>query len=151
MEEVGLVVETDGGMARVRLMRRATCDKCGICGIGRAPEIVVEVPNTIGARPGEAVRLAMESGSLLRAAAAAYLVPLLALLAGYLVLSAFLARLGMAAGREAFAIAGGFACLALSYLWLRSYDRRRGDRLTPRMIAVVEPPAASGEPPEPPR
>ncbi|MCL6615263.1 MAG: SoxR reducing system RseC family protein, partial [Firmicutes bacterium] len=104
-----------------------------------------------GRNPPSPQRMSSVARVPLRAAAAAYLVPLLALLAGYLVLSAFLARLGMAAGREAFAIAGGFACLALSYLWLRSYDRRRGDRLTPRMIAVVEPPAASGEPPEPPR
>ncbi|MGQ9779058.1 MAG: SoxR reducing system RseC family protein [Bacillota bacterium] len=141
MEEVGLVVETNGGMARVRLVRRATCDKCGICGIGRAPEIVVEVPNTINARPGDAVRLVMEGGNLLRAAAAAYLIPLFCLLGGYLLARAALARIGATSSLAEFlAVVTGFLCLGLSYLWLRAYDRRRGDRLTPRMVAVVEPP-----------
>jgi len=150
MEETGIVTGVQGRMARVRLMRQATCDRCGICGIGQRPEIEVEVPNSAGARPGDQVRLAVESGAVLRAAVAAYVVPLAAWLAGYLLLSAILGVTGVGRFREALAIAGGFLCLGLSYFWIRSYDRRAGDRFVPRMIEVVSPEDGRQEPPKAP-
>lgn len=143
MEESGTVVALEGGTARVRLLRRATCDKCGMCGMGQRPEVVVEVPNTAGAAPGDEVRLRVEDSSLLRAAFVAYLVPLLALIAGFLLVNRLLLAAGVR-GRELPAIAGGFLACALSYLYVRSYDRRTGRRFVPIMVEVV---SRAGAPP----
>lgn len=144
MEETGIVTGLDGNMARVRLLRRATCEKCGMCGMGGRPEVVVEVANTAGAAPGDEVRLRIEDDRILRAAAAAYLVPLLALVAGYLLTNGLLIAVGVR-GREPLSIAGGFLAFGLSYLWVRSYDRRAGRRFLPVMVAVVS--RAGGPPP----
>ena len=64
------------------------------------------MPNTIGARPGDRVRLAVESASVYRAAVAAYIVPLLALLVGYLILYHTLGRAGVGRLRESLSIVG---------------------------------------------
>lgn len=119
-------------------MRQATCDKCGICGIGQRPEIVVEMPNTAGAVPGDVVRVAIASGSLLRAAAVAYLIPLAALIGGYLLAGLLLGRILAGRVLEAAAIGTGFAVMALSYFWLRAYDRRARSRYTPVMAAILD-------------
>ena len=142
MEENGTVIAVEGDRARVRLLRRATCDKCGMCGMGQHPEIVVEVTNSAQARPGDEVRLAVESGNVLRAAGAAYVVPLAALFGGYLLTRFVLGSLGVDDPREGMSIAGGFLALVLSYYWLRSFDRRSGDRFSPRMVAVIGHPPA---------
>ncbi len=146
MEETGTVIGIEGRIARVRLTRKATCDRCGACGMGKQPEIVVEIPNSAGAKPGDEVRIAIASGRMLQAAAAVYLVPILALFAGYLLSAVILRRLGF--GRsETPAIVGGFLAFALSFLWIRHFGRRSGDRFTPEMISVI--PAEDREPAPP--
>ncbi|MGE5529582.1 MAG: SoxR reducing system RseC family protein [Patescibacteria group bacterium] len=150
MEETGNVTAVEGAMAHVRLLRSATCDRCGACGMGKRPEITVAVPNTAGARPGDVVRLAVEDRSVLRAAAAAYAVPLLALIAGYAIVSAVLGWLGVGRFREGLAIAAGFLSLLPAYRWIRTYDRRFGGRVTPRMVEVVRGTGREAETPDPP-
>ena len=119
-------------------------------GIGQHPEIVVEVPNTIGAGPGDAVRLAIESGNVLRAAVVVYVVPLLVAILGFLLASYLAGPAGFPAYREALGIAGAAVGLILSFVWVASYDRRAGDRFMPKMLEVVN--RASGEQPaEPPQ
>ena len=124
MEETGTVVEVEGRIAKIRLLRQATCNKCGMCGIGQHPEIVVEVPNTIGAGPGDAVRLAIESGNVLRAAVVVYVVPLLVAILGFLLASYLAGPAGFPAYREALGIAGAAVGLILSFVWVASYDRQ---------------------------
>ena len=150
MEETGTVVGVEGRIARIRLLRQATCNKCGMCGIGQHPEIVVEVPNTAGAGPGDAVRLAIESGSVLRAAVVVYVIPLLVAILGYLAVSFLAGPAGLGAYRETLGIIGAAVGLILSFVWVASYDRKAGDRFTPKMLEVVNRTEAE-QPAEPPQ
>ena len=150
MEETGTVVEVEGRIAKIRLLRQATCNKCGMCGIGQHPEIVVEVPNTIGAGPGDAVRLAVESGNVLRAAVVVYVIPLLVAILGFLIASYLAGPVGLPAYRETLGIVGAAVGLILSFIWVASYDRRAGDRFTPKMLEVVSR-ASAEQPAEPPQ
>lgn len=138
MEELGIVIAVDGRMARVRITRRASCEKCGQCGEwGNRAEMILEIPNQAQARPGDTVRLIMKDGSVLRAAIAAYGVPLAAMIAGYVLADQLLSMVGLDKGREGLAIVSGLLLLGTSYLWLRSYDRRSRDRFAPRMAGIV--------------
>lgn len=148
MEEIGTVVAVEGGTAKIRLLRRGTCEKCGMCGMGQHPEVVVDVPETIGAKPGDRVVLAVEGRNVMRAALAAYAVPVLALLLGYPVSAALLRAAGVTRFHEALSIVGSFLFCAASFFWVRSYDRRAGGRFEPRMLRIAE---GSEEPLPPPQ
>lgn len=85
------------------------------------------VRNAIDARLGETVVVGLPEGSLLRAAAAAYVVPLLVLLA-----AAILGRmLAPESLREPGAILGGLCGILLAALWLRF---RRGPPVEPVIL-----------------
>lgn len=79
-------------------------------GKGRKP-LLIRLPNTIGARPGDAVVIHAADGMVLRAVWLAYGIPLLLALAGALVANAL-------TGSEPLALAGLLSGLAAGMLWL---------------------------------
>jgi len=132
IETPARVTRVDGPSAWVVSEAPSSCGACGGKGCGSSvfnrvwhpDDAEYPVRNPIDARPGEAVVVGLPDGSLARAAAAAYVVPLLALLLG-----AALGRLvgGEHAGDvvgEPAAILGGLTGLLLAGLWLRF--RRQG-------------------------
>lgn len=83
--EVGVVEKIKGKMALVRIERSSACESCdskGSCGITGGRQVKIEVLNRLGAKEGERIELSMPRGSLLKASAAVYLVPVFGLLAG---------------------------------------------------------------------
>ncbi len=96
LETPARVVRLQGNVAWVRVETPASCGACAGKGCGaslyarllhpREPEYAVL--NPILAQPGERVMIGIEEGALLRAAAAAYLIPLALLTLGALVGSA---------------------------------------------------------------
>lgn len=81
------------------------CDRCGGCQEGTPQTVSVLAWNPIGAGPGDRVVVSSESGKVLGAAAAVYLVPLLLMLPGI-----FLA--GAWGGLGGFVLGLGLAVLA---------------------------------------
>ncbi|MBK5970564.1 MULTISPECIES: SoxR reducing system RseC family protein [Thiorhodovibrio] len=132
IEEAAIVVAVHGSDAEVEPQRRATCDHCGVkgtCGtslidrfLGRRP-LRLHVENAIGARVGERVMIGMADAVLLRAAVAAYLVPLLGLIFGAAV-TLELATRWQWPGADLWSLAGGLLGFALALRWTGSYSRR---------------------------
>ena len=75
------------GMAEVIRIRESACSgdchKCSGCGAARQT-MILTVPNSIGAQPGDLVVLESSSKVVLGAAAVLYLLPLTLFVAGYL-------------------------------------------------------------------
>ena len=126
IEEEGTVIAVQGDYAQVQTQRRSGCGQCvaqDACGtsllerfFGRRA-VALTALNPVQAVVGERVLVGVSEQGLLRAALAAYLVPILALLAG--------AMLGDALGGERADLAstlGAILGLALALLWLRSYS-----------------------------
>ncbi len=126
IEEQGTVIGLAGPYARVRTRRRSACGTCsvqGACGtslleryLGRR---MVELTafNQANAVVGDRVLIGISEHDLLSAAVAAYLVPILALLAGALI--------GDAVGglhAEIISLFGAILGLALAMIWLRGYS-----------------------------
>jgi sigma-E factor negative regulatory protein RseC len=120
IESPARVTRIDGDAAWVISEAPSSCGACAGKGCGSSvfnrlwhpdtPEF--HVVNPIHAQPGEAVVVGLPDGALLQASAAAYLVPLLALLAG--------AAIGHVAGNgEPAAALGGLIGLLLAGLWLK--------------------------------
>lgn len=104
------------GTARVIHIRQSACSgdchKCSGCGAAKET-IMFSVRNPIDAKPGDLVRITANSGSVLKAAAVLYLLPVFLMIAGYLLLmSQNLGGLGAGCGLLLGAVA----------IWL--YDRK---------------------------
>lgn len=160
IEEEGTVVSLRGGLAEVRTQRRASCGGCGSstgCGtalidqfLGRRT-VTLRAQNPIGAQIGDRVVIGVREGGLLAAALAAYLAPILGLLAGG-VLGQWLGQPGppldsSAAAANGSALVGSLLGFLLALYWLRRYSagRARRTELDPvilRRLGAAAPPGA---------
>jgi len=161
IEESAVVIACEAGIAEVEVVRRSTCGACSsnaACGVslldrllGRRPQHLV-VGNKIGAAVGEMVVVGIPEGALLMAAVAAYLMPLLGLLAGALLGQTLAQQTGVAVTADVAGLAGGAVGFGLSLWGLRIYSRRlardaryraillrRADRASPVDVALPKP------------
>jgi sigma-E factor negative regulatory protein RseC len=133
IEETATVVSTEAGIAELEVVRRATCGACSsssACGVslldrllGRRPQRLV-VTNSLGVRVGDAVVVGVPEGALLKAALAAYLMPLVGLLAGAIMAQGLVASMLPGLGGDTAGLAGGALGFAGALLLLRGYSRR---------------------------
>lgn len=140
VEEHGEVIEAGNGTAKIKLQRHASCDKCGACGMGKRPEIVVDADDRIGVEKGDIVMLRMKTGQLFKAAVLMYTFPLAGLVLGFLAGQ----RMALWGGlnpnsAENFGIFAGFAFLAAFYLTIRWWDRRYalGTKMRPEIVEII--------------
>jgi sigma-E factor negative regulatory protein RseC len=128
-EEYGEVVEVRGNTAKVKLGAKQACAHCGICAkIGNSPnEMLVDAHASEPLRKGDKVVLEMGNGVILKSAFIVYMVPLIALIAGYYIGRELMEALNIPLKGELFPALFGFFLLALSFLAIRWYDRRKKD------------------------
>lgn len=141
IEQNAIVVSNEAGIAEVEIIRQSSCSACSAqsgCGVslldrvlGRRPQRLV-LTNAIDVRPGEEVVVGIPEGALLKAAVAAYLVPLLGLLAGAIVGKELL---GGNSPADASPLIFGLGGLALGLLATRVYSRKLA--ADPRWQAVL--------------
>lgn len=86
MKEYGRVVAIEGADAMIKFIRTSACGRCHACGmISGQNEIVVNVPNTMGAEVGDRVAINIRMKKALGASAIAYVFPLVMLVLGGIV------------------------------------------------------------------
>lgn len=133
IEQQAVVIECREDVAEIEAVRASSCGACsvnGACGtslldrvLGRRP-LRLTVANTVGARVGDRVVIGVPEASLLRAATAAYLVPLLGLIAGAIVgqeASPLLFADGFSGAASLLGGAGGFVA---ALHWVRRHSRK---------------------------
>ncbi|NCB62892.1 MAG: polyunsaturated fatty acid synthase PfaA [Clostridia bacterium] len=107
-------------IAEVAVVRQGACShdcaKCGGCGTAVLPTVTAMAENRVGAREGDVVLLETPSDKLLGIAALVYLIPMVFLIAGYLI-GQFL---GLDSG---YCILLGAACFAFSIALIFLLDR----------------------------
>ena len=130
LEETATVVALAGAYVQVEIERGSACGACSArsgCGTSllarllsrRRPQL--RALNPIGAAPGDKIVIGMPEQGLVGASFAAYLVPLVGLLAGAVAGK----RLG---GSELAAILGATLGLAAGFAWVARFaGRHRGD------------------------
>lgn len=137
----GVVSRIEGSIAVVDVATQKGCGRCdepGGCGGGLAAggpacSRSYQLPNKLGVKPGDAVILTVPSGTLLRAAAWAYGLPLVLGLLG--------AFLGAATQPgDGAAVVGGLAGMVLGFILLRLLAR--GQASASAISMEVKPPAA---------
>ena len=112
MEQVVKVVSVEpDGSARVMHIRESACSgdchKCSGCGAAKET-LFLTVRNTIGARPGDMVRIESATGPVMAATFVFYVVPLVLFFVGYF-LGESLWNLGGAVGALGFVLGIGLS------------------------------------------
>ncbi|NLJ40334.1 MAG: SoxR reducing system RseC family protein [Clostridiales bacterium] len=141
MKEFGQVTDIDNRVATVKIRRNANCGSCTACGMGKDQnEKTFTINNDLGATPGDWVELDLDSGSLLKASAIVYLVPLLSLILG--VVAGYILARHYFANAELFGALGGILLTALSFTIIRALDPvfSKNGEFSPKMITIVSQP-----------
>jgi sigma-E factor negative regulatory protein RseC len=140
MNQIGRIISIEGNVATVELERSSACEKCGICHLGETQKLHIEVENSINARDGQRVLIAVQPGSVLKASSILYLFPLLALVGG-ICLAYFLNWfVGLPGNVEWWGIGSGMVLFFLAYVIIRLREpvRRKNPSYAPRMIRVAD-------------
>ncbi len=111
------------------------CRQCKACHRDQEGRVNIEALGVSGVKPGDGVELEISSGGVVAAGFVVYLLPVVSLIAGYLVGAAFggfLSRMS----EETAGIAGAICLLALSFGAIRLYDRRVRSKGRPRARVI---------------
>ena len=149
--EIGTVLETSAGRARVEVSPSGMCAHCEMestCVPASSGNRIIEVADPVGVTPGARVRIELASGQLLLASFLAYIFPLIFLLAGALI--GFDARPAQASG-ELWGGLGAAVGLVAGLLLSRKIGTRLAGqgKLTPMITGVVEGVGDDGDAPVP--
>lgn len=147
IEEHALVVGVEQDVALLEVVRRSACGLCGKtrgCGISLFGRLfghknnVFKAENTIHAKPGDNVVVAIEEQAVLMSAMVIYGVPLSALLLGA-ILGNTLSD-GTASQADMYAFAGAVAGLLLGLGWVKGYATARvmSHRYQPTILRLAD-------------
>jgi len=82
MERHGIVVEENGNLVSVLLLRHSACSSCHGCSLGNSDskETIVKAVNKVSAKKGDYVALSISTDVVTKAAITAYGIPLILLM-----------------------------------------------------------------------
>ncbi len=119
-EQLGIVVEVNGNMAKVRATRHGDCKNCGACPGDNA--MIVDARNPVGAKVGQNVTFEIQEVNMLQAAFIVYMLPLVAIFLGAVAGWYAANRMG-SQSVVTFQVIGGIIAFALSVLYIKIFDK----------------------------
>jgi sigma-E factor negative regulatory protein RseC len=126
MQEQGIVIESIGGRAQVRIERTESCEGCHGCLYQDSGHFMVaDVVDKVGTAPGDRVRIETEAASPMTASLLVFGVPLVLLFAGYAAGAALAPVLGAPQATQGIGIAGAAILFVASFGVLSLVSRRR--------------------------
>lgn len=88
MKEEGRIIEiTDGGMAKLEVLRSDACKTCNLCFEGSRGERLIFAENSLGAKKGDRVTIELNSSVITKLSFLIYLIPIIGLLSGVTVVA----------------------------------------------------------------
>ena len=143
MREEGVVVESYGDRAKIRVERTSACKHCSareLCRPFGETSNMMEVANPQRASAGQHVVVAIEPAQLVKNSLVVYGVPMVALIAGAAV-GAYLGRVwAEEKGTDVGAIIGAAVFLGLAAIVMRVLDRAAARKVQslPQVIEILE-------------
>ena len=125
IEEEGIVVEVTGDIAKVAIMKKNACEKCsasGVCHPG--DEEHMEALNPHGAKKGQKVKVVLAPQVYLKASIILYGIPMAVFVAAAIAGKNLGLRYGTEAASDLWAFIAGMACMVVSFLFIRMYNKK---------------------------
>ena len=139
--ESGVVEFTRGQKATVRTKRSEACAGCtakGACqAMGGGKEMLVEVDNQAGAKKGQLVEIAFDSGAFLTGSLLAYIAPVAALIAGAFLGQAYGPRVNLSPDTGAALGALGLAFIVGAWAWRKARKLGTKSKYRPRISKIL--------------
>lgn len=124
MNKRGLVLSSEEGMAKVMVTRSGACGpSCASCSSCSNKDLVLSLPNYVGAEKGDFVELTSDNSSVLSHTALVYIVPLLMFIVSVGLSYSFLSSKNIS-NFELLSFLIGIIGLLLSYFVLSKYDKK---------------------------
>lgn len=123
MEKVGFVVSTEGNTAKLAVKKVSGCGTdCSACsGSCEQKSEILDINNTLGAKPGDFVEISTDSTKLIKYMLLIYGVPLLFLIVG------FVAGFSVS-NNEMYSLLAGVLALALGGFIVNRVDKKIGNK-----------------------
>ena len=126
------VKRVKGGKTTVLIRQSSACgENCAMCSAKcKEREFETEVINTQNAQPGDSVIIETPSRIVIACAFLVYIVPLAAFIIGYAIISQI-------TNSEVLCVLFAFLLFILTFIILHYYDKKRNQRLKPKIIEIV--------------
>ncbi len=140
IEEEGIVAEVSGDTAQVAIMTKSACEQCasaGVCHPGDRE--FMEAINPLGAKKGQKVKVVIAPQAFLKASIILYGVPTAAFIAGAIIAKNAAEHYGSAVNSDLWAFLSGTACLLLSFIFIRAYNKKveRTPKYKPVIVEIL--------------
>lgn len=138
--ERGIIQKTESEKAFIRVQRNSACAHCesrGMCQIDNEREMVVEVENVLGGKPGDQVEIMVPTGSFMKISLMVYMLPVLAFMIGAFLGDNLASKFSL--NHSLAAIIGGTILMMIFFYLLKRLDKVIGGkkRYTPCMTRIL--------------
>jgi sigma-E factor negative regulatory protein RseC len=125
IEEEGVVMETNGDLAKVAISAKSACEKCSassMCHPG--DEEYMEASNPLGAKKGQKVKVVLAPKIYLKASIILYGIPMTVFIVAAILGKKLGLRYGMEANSDLWAFIAGMVSMVVSFLFIRRYNKK---------------------------
>lgn len=138
--ERGIIEKTESEKAFVKVQRSSACSHCesrGICQVENEKEMVVEVENVLGGKPGDQVEIMIPTGSFMKISLMVYMLPVLAFIFGAFIGDSLATRLSLNPSLSAIIV--GIGLMAIFFYLLKRLDKVLSGKkgYTPHMTRLL--------------
>jgi len=125
IEEEGVIAEVDGNIAKVAILKKSACEQCAVSGVCHpGDQEYLEAANPLGAVKGQKVKVIVAPQIYLKASIILYGIPMAALVAGAIIAKNIALPYVGDARSDLWAFIGGAFCTFVSFLFIRSYNKK---------------------------
>ncbi|CAH2212637.1 SoxR reducing system RseC family protein [Tepidibacter aestuarii] len=142
MRQTGVVISTNENTAILNMQRHSACASCGGCGMGKeeSKEMQIEAVNRVGAKKGDFVEVDVSTPNVLKAAAIAYVIPLIVLFVGIVISSKVLTIINYSSNVETMSAIIGTLLMSVAFMIIKKNEPkfRKSEEYTPVITNIVE-------------
>ncbi|MCT4507551.1 MAG: SoxR reducing system RseC family protein [Tepidibacter sp.] len=142
MRQTGVVISTNENIAILKMQRHSACASCGGCGMGKeeSKEMQIEAVNRIGATEGNFVEVDVSTPNVLKAAAIAYVIPLIVLFVGIVISSKVLTAINYSSNIETMSAIIGTLLMGIVFMIIKKNEPKfkKSEEYTPVITSIVD-------------
>jgi sigma-E factor negative regulatory protein RseC len=140
IEEEGIVAEVEGDSAKVAILKKSACESCAAAGVCHpGDQELMEAANPLGAKKGQKVKVVIAPQVYLKASLILYGIPMAVFIAAAIIGKNLGVKFGAEANSDLWAFIAGMACLLISFVFIRAYNKKveKSQQYKPVIVEIL--------------